>query len=201
MPNRSWLLCIVSKRKPWKEKQIQFVVKLSKWSNDTMKTISFSATSFHNLCTAVYLLSISSSYIKRETTNVNNVLQTNTFNVHLKKYLLFFKKRVCLSLPGVAKTKSGFTLHIILFCHDWRMCEVDWVNEPSGKNVQLSGGLDVKIRSMQEDKWFVKLVDLLVIWVYRNRYQVMISSSSPILSLVSEEYHFEHFPLKSSANV
>ena len=48
-------------------------------------------------------------------------------------------------------------------------------------------GLDVKIRSLQEDELFVKWVGL----------STMVSSSCPILSLVSKEYYFEHLPLKS----
>ena len=51
-------------------------------------------------------------------------------------------------------------------------------------------GLDVKIRSMQEDEWFVKWVCLSIMWVYPT-VDVMVSSFFPTLSLVSKEYHFE----------
>ena len=57
-------------------------------------------------------------------------------------------------------------------------------------------GFDVKIRSMQEDELFVKWVGLSIIWL-KPTVDVMVSSSFPILSLVSKVYHFEHFPLKS----
>ena len=51
-------------------------------------------------------------------------------------------------------------------------------------------GLDIKIRP-------IKLLGLSITWVY-STLNVTISISFPILSLVSEECHFEHFPLKSS---
>ena len=57
-------------------------------------------------------------------------------------------------------------------------------------------GLDVKIRSMEEDELFVKWVGLSIIWLW-PAVDVMVSSSFPILSLVSKEYYFEHFALKS----
>ena len=57
-------------------------------------------------------------------------------------------------------------------------------------------GLDVNIRSMEEDELLVKWVDLSIIRAY-PAVDVITSGSFPIFSLVSKEYHFEHFPLKS----
>ena len=57
-------------------------------------------------------------------------------------------------------------------------------------------GLDVKIRSMQVEELFVKWVGLSIIWL-KPAVDVIVSSSFPILSLVSKKYHFQHFPLKS----
>ena len=83
----------------------------------------FLAMYFHNLCSVVYFSLISSSYIKRKITNVNNVTWTATFNVHLNTYFrlfFFFKKRkkmrVCLSVLGAAKTERGYNARCISFC-------------------------------------------------------------------------------------
>ena len=54
--------------------------------------------------------------------------------------------------------------------------------------------LDVKMRSMHDDEWFLKWVGLPNIWVKTGRFNGI---KFLILSLVSKEYHFEHFPLKS----
>ena len=98
------------------------LVTWAKWSNDAVITISFLAMYFHNPCSVVYFSLISSSYIKRKITNVNNVTWTTSFNVHLNTYLrLFFflrkkKMKVSLSVRGCAKTKSGHNTRCKSFC-------------------------------------------------------------------------------------
>ena len=109
-------------------------------------TISFLATYFLNPCSVVYFSLISPSYIKRKIANVNTWIAT--FNVHLNTYLrlffLFFylrkKMKVGLSVLGTAKTESGYhTRCKSLFCNDWRMRQIDCVNEPTGKQFSIYG--------------------------------------------------------------
>ena len=70
----------------------------------------------------------------------------------------------------------------------WQLLQTEF-SMPESTNML---GFDVKIRSMQENKLFVKWVGLSIIWL-QPAVDVMVSSSSPILSLISKEYHFEIF--------
>ena len=101
VPNRSGLCASFRQGNLGGKNRSNSLVTWAKWSNDAMITISFLATYFHNPCSVVYFSLISSSYIKRKITNVNNVTWTTTFNVHLNTYLrlllLFLKwKLACL---------------------------------------------------------------------------------------------------------
>ena len=89
---QKWLLRVFLARKPWRQKQIQFVDNMSKmikWCNDNK---FFLTTYFHNPCSVVYFWLISSSYIKRNITSFNNVTWTTTFNAHLNAFLRFFSQ-------------------------------------------------------------------------------------------------------------
>ena len=67
------------------------LVTWAKWSNNAMITISFyPRTSITHALSSTSHWYFSSSYIKRKTTNVNNVSWTTTFNVHLNTYLSWF---------------------------------------------------------------------------------------------------------------
>ena len=129
VPNRSGLCASFRQGNLGGKNRSNSLVNWAKWSNDAMMRISFLATYFHNPCSVVYFSLISSSYIKRKITNVNNVTWTNTFNVHLNTYLrlLFFyfffyfkgkekKKKVSLSVLGAAKTESGYNTRCKSFC-------------------------------------------------------------------------------------
>ena len=48
---------------------------------------------------------------------------------------------------------------------------------------------------MQEDEWFVKWIYLSIIWAYPV-VDMIISNLFLTLSLVTKEYHLEHFTLK-----
>ena len=59
-------------------------------------------------------------------------------------------------------------------------------------------GLNVEIWPMREGEWFVKWLGLSIIWMY-PAVDVMLSGFFPVLSTVSKEHHFEHFPLNFPA--
>ena len=89
VPNRSGFCASFRQGNLGGKKQIQFVgnmCKIIKWCNNND---FFLATYFYNPCSVVYFSLISSSYIKGEITDVNNVTWTTTFNAHQNTYLRF----------------------------------------------------------------------------------------------------------------
>ena len=93
VPNRSGFCAYFWQGNLGGKNRSNSLVTWAKWSNDAMITISFLAIYFHNPCSVVYFSLISSSYIKRKITDVNNVTWTTTFNVRRNTYLrllLFF---------------------------------------------------------------------------------------------------------------
>ena len=103
---------IFLERKPCRQKQIQFIGNLSKmikWCN------FFLATSFHHPRTFFYFSLISSWYIERKTTKVNNMTWATTLNVHPNTSVFFFFE-FCLPVLGVVKGWSGYYIRWISFC-------------------------------------------------------------------------------------
>lgn len=115
VPNRSGFCRSFWKENLGDENGSKSLVTWPKWSNDGMKAISFSATSFYNPCTVFYFSLILPLYMKRKITNVDNVIWTTTFNAHL--LMSFFKEIIKVSLSALCtiKTESGYNTCCILF--------------------------------------------------------------------------------------
>ena len=76
----------------------------------------------------------------------------------------------------------------------WQLLQRDFLMPDSTIMLRLN----VEIRPMQEGERCVKWLGLPIIWMY-PAVDVMVLSFSPVLSPVSKEYHFEHFPLNFPA--